>query len=105
MVSRLTGVPCVFHGHSAMADEMPLYARGACVAGLLARTGHLLDQTVPRAAAACVAVTEELAAVFRRVGARRVAWLPPSLHPGETSRAAGTRRRTTANAGQSASRF
>jgi 1,2-diacylglycerol 3-alpha-glucosyltransferase len=86
VVSRLTGVPVVFHGHSAMADEMPLYARGARSARLLARLGGVLDRTVPAAAHACLAVTEELARVLRRLGARRVAWLPPLLHPAEADR-------------------
>jgi len=86
VVSRLTGVPFVFHGHSAMSDEMPLYARGAMGARLLARLGGALDRTVPAAAHACLAVTEELARVLQRFGARRVAWLPPLLHPADVGR-------------------
>jgi glycosyltransferase involved in cell wall biosynthesis len=88
VVSRLTGVPFVFHGHSAMGDEMPLYARSARAARVLARIGGFLDDTVPRAAAACVAVTEELAAVLRRAGARRVACVPPLRKPDDET---GTR--------------
>jgi glycosyltransferase involved in cell wall biosynthesis len=80
-VSRWTGVPFVFHGHSAMADEMPLYAGGPRGARLLSRLGRMLDGTIPRAAPACLAVTDELAVVLRRAGARRVTCLPPMLHP------------------------
>ena len=81
LVSRWTGVPFVFHGHSAMADEMPLYAAGPGGARLLSRMGAFLDGTIPRAAAACLAVTDELAAVLQRAGVRRVTSLPPVLHP------------------------
>jgi glycosyltransferase involved in cell wall biosynthesis len=83
IVGRLTGVPFVFHGHSAMADEMPLYARGAHGKRILSRVGGALDRTVPRLAAACLAVTEELAGALRRSGARRVRWLPPVLRPSD----------------------
>jgi glycosyltransferase involved in cell wall biosynthesis len=88
VVSRLTGVPFVFHGHSAMADEMPLYARGPWGARLLSWVGGVLDETIPRRAAACCAVTDELAAVLRRAGARRVTCLPPLLRAREDGDAA-----------------
>jgi glycosyltransferase involved in cell wall biosynthesis len=79
VVGWVTGVPFVFHGHSAMAEEMPLYVRRAGAARTMRRLGRLLDTTVPRAAAACLAVTDELARRLRAHGATRVESLPPVL--------------------------
>jgi glycosyltransferase involved in cell wall biosynthesis len=86
LVRRATGVPVVFHGHSVMAEEMPLYAPGGRRARALGRIGRALDRTIPRAADACLAVTDELAATLRGAGATRVARLVPCLHPAEAAR-------------------
>jgi glycosyltransferase involved in cell wall biosynthesis len=79
LVGWLTGVPFVFHGHSAMAEEMPLYVRRPAAARAMRRLGRLLDRTVPRMASACVAVTDDLARRLRTHGAARVESLPPVL--------------------------
>lgn len=88
LVRRATGVPVVFHGHSVMAEEMPLYAPGGWRGRVLGWAGRALDRTIPRAADACLAVTDELAATLRGCGATRVARLAPCLHPAEAARQA-----------------
>jgi glycosyltransferase involved in cell wall biosynthesis len=68
VVSRLTGRPLVYHGHSAMAEEMPTYARGALGRRVARLVGRVLDAQVPRRAAFCIAVTEELGVRLRGAG-------------------------------------
>jgi glycosyltransferase involved in cell wall biosynthesis len=79
LVGRLSGVPVVFHGHSAMAEEMPLYAHSDGSRRAMRAVGRLLDATIPRAAAACLAVSDELAAQLRAGGVARVRTMPPVL--------------------------
>jgi 1,2-diacylglycerol 3-alpha-glucosyltransferase len=83
VVSRLLGVPLVFHGHSRMAAELPSYASSVPVRAALAAAGRWLDRTVPPRADHCVAVTSALAEDFRRGGARGVTVLRPVLDPAE----------------------
>jgi len=70
VAARLTGRPLVYHGHSAMADELPLYASSVTMRRLCARLGRFVDRQVPRQADFCIAVTDELGARLRRVGVR-----------------------------------
>lgn len=85
LVSRLTGRPVVYHGHSALAEELPTYARGRIARRLLGRVGRILDAQVPRRADFCVAVTEELGALLRHAGVTPddVACIPPAGAPDE----------------------
>ena len=84
VAARLTGRPLVYHGHCAMADELPTYVppRWRRVA---ARVGRFLDEHVPRRADFCIAVTDDLGAHLRRVGVREdaVACIEPVAAPGE----------------------
>jgi glycosyltransferase involved in cell wall biosynthesis len=68
IVARATGRPLVYHGHSALAEELPTYARRAIPRRLLARLGRALDAQVPRRADFCIAVSEELGARLLRGG-------------------------------------
>ena len=65
------GRPVVYHGHSAHADELPLYASRPAMRRWLGRFGGLLDRQVPRRADCCIAVSAELGDRLRTAGARR----------------------------------
>ena len=58
MVGRATNRPVVYHGHNALAEELPLYFRARLARRLAHRLGRLLDAHVPRRADFCIAVTE-----------------------------------------------
>ncbi|MCW5891935.1 MAG: glycosyltransferase family 4 protein [bacterium] len=85
IVGRLTGTPVVYHGHSAMAEELPTYVSGRRTRRLLGRLGHLLDTQVPRRADYCIAVTPELGEHLRRGGVaqRALACIEPTSVPAE----------------------
>src|SRR5881396_1329577 len=68
VVGRATGRPVVYHGHNALAEELPLYFRARLARALAHRLGRLLDAHVPRRADFCIAVTEELGDILRRRG-------------------------------------
>jgi glycosyltransferase involved in cell wall biosynthesis len=85
VAARLTGRPLVYHGHCAMADELPTYAASPWARRLAAHVGRFLDAHVPRRADFCIAVTDELGARLRRVGVREdaVACIEPVAAPAE----------------------
>jgi len=85
VVKGMTGVPVVYHGHSAMVEELPTYASGAPARRLLHRVGAWLDRNVPRRADFCIAVTEELGSQLHRAGvaAEALACIAPVGAPGE----------------------
>ena len=70
VVARLTGRPLVYHGHNALAEELPTYFARRSLRRVAGVVGAVLDAQVPRRADFCIAVTEELGAMLRR---RRVA--------------------------------
>jgi 1,2-diacylglycerol 3-alpha-glucosyltransferase len=83
LVGRGSGRPVVYHGHNALAEELPLYFRGAIARRLGHRLGRLLDSQVPRRADFCIAVTEELGEMLRRRGVADdgVACIAPAATP------------------------
>jgi glycosyltransferase involved in cell wall biosynthesis len=85
VVGRLTRRPVVYHGHSAHADELPLYASRPAVRRWLGRFGGLLDRHVPRRADCCIAVSADLADRLRAagLGADALVCLEPASPPGE----------------------
>jgi glycosyltransferase involved in cell wall biosynthesis len=85
LVGRATGLPVVYHGHSAHADELPLYVSSPFARRWMARLGRLLDAQVPRRADFCIAVSDALGAQLRRggVAADTLACLDPALAPNE----------------------
>jgi glycosyltransferase involved in cell wall biosynthesis len=68
LVGRMTGRPVVYHGHSAMADELPTYFSSAVGRLLARRVGCWLDAYVPRRADYCIGVTTNLVDVLRACG-------------------------------------
>jgi 1,2-diacylglycerol 3-alpha-glucosyltransferase len=92
LVGRATGRPVVFHGHSALADELPLYASSSAGRRWMGGLGRLLDTQVPRRADGCVAVSEELGARLRRAGVREqaLACLEPAVAPAELDQDGGS---------------
>jgi len=95
VVGRATSCPVVYHGHTALAEELPLYFRAWLARRLARRVGLLLDAHVPRRADFCIAVTEELGEMLRRRGvtAGDLACIAPAAAPG----AAAHRPRTDSN--------
>jgi glycosyltransferase involved in cell wall biosynthesis len=85
LVGRVTRRPVVYHGHSALADELPLYASSPAARRWMARLGRFLDRQVPRRADGCVAVSEDLAARLRRAGVaeQALACVEPAVAPAE----------------------
>jgi 1,2-diacylglycerol 3-alpha-glucosyltransferase len=85
LVGRATGCPLVYHGHNALAEELPTYFRGTTARALAGRLGRLLDRHVPRRADFCIAVSEDLGDILRRrgVAADGLACIPPTSVPAE----------------------
>src|SRR5437899_183038 len=83
VVGRATGRPVVYHGHNALAEELPLYFRVRPARWLAGQLGRLLDTHVPRRADFCIAVTEELGEILRRrgVAASELACIAPAAAP------------------------
>ena len=84
-VRSLSGCPLVYHGHCAMAEELPTYVTTPAARRLLARVGAWLDSSVPRRAEFCIAVTDELGRHLEQggVGPAALACIPPAGVPGE----------------------
>jgi len=95
VVGRAASCPVVYHGHTALAEELPLYFRARLARRLARRVGLLLDAHVPRRADFCIAVTAELGEMLRRRGvtAGDLACIAPAATPG----AAAHRPRTDPN--------
>ncbi len=85
VVGRATGRPVIYHGHSAHAEELPLYAASPLAQRWLGRLGRALDRQVPRRAAGCIAVSSDLAARLREAGVAdgALVCVEPALAPGE----------------------
>jgi glycosyltransferase involved in cell wall biosynthesis len=79
LVARATGRPLVYHGHNALAHELPMYFRRTGVRRLAAALGRLLDAQVPRRADFCIAVSPELHDILRErgVAAEEIACITP----------------------------
>ena len=85
IVARATGRPLVYHGHCALAEELPTYVERRSLHRLVARFGRFLDDNLPRRADFCIAVTDELGCVLRRSGVTEaaLACIPPASAPHE----------------------
>jgi 1,2-diacylglycerol 3-alpha-glucosyltransferase len=68
IVARATGRPLVYHGHSALEEELPTYAGGQVMRRVLAGLGRRLDAGIPPRADFCIAVSDQLGDVLRRAG-------------------------------------
>jgi glycosyltransferase involved in cell wall biosynthesis len=93
VVARATGRPLVYHGHSALADELPMYFARPFGRRLAGAVGRFLDAEVPRRADFCIAVTEELGAVLRRRGVSdaALACITPAGSPADLGTLPGPR--------------
>jgi hypothetical protein len=67
VVGRLTRRPVVYHGHSAHADELPLYASRPAMRRWLGRW-RPARSAGPRRADCCIAVSAELGDRLRAAG-------------------------------------
>ncbi|HSV07935.1 MAG TPA: glycosyltransferase family 4 protein [Candidatus Binatus sp.] len=85
LVARLTGRPLVYHGHNALAEELPTYFQSRLGRRLASAVGRFLDGQVPCRADYCIAVTEELGELLRWRGVRAsdLACLVPTGPPEE----------------------
>jgi glycosyltransferase involved in cell wall biosynthesis len=85
LVGRLTGRPVVFHGHSALVDELPLYVSSRAARRWMHRLGRVLDTQVPRRADGCIAVSQDLGEQLRRAGvaAQALACIEPAVAPAD----------------------
>ena len=85
LVGRLTGRPVVFHGHSALVEELPLYASSLAGRRWMRRLGRVLDAQVPRRADGCIAVSDDLREHLRRAGVaeQALACIEPAVAPAE----------------------
>jgi glycosyltransferase involved in cell wall biosynthesis len=85
LVARAAGCALVYHGHNALAEELPTYFAHPLAYRLAHTLGRLLDEHVPRRADFCIAVTEELGAILRRrgVASEELACISPTGSPRE----------------------
>jgi len=67
-VARLARRPLVYHGHNALAEELPTYFRSALGRRVAGAVGRLADGHVPRRADFCIAVSEDLGRILRARG-------------------------------------
>lgn len=93
LVARITQRPLVYHGHNALAEELPAYFRSRTGRRMAHRVGGLLDAQVPRRADFCIAVSESLGDILRARGVATtgLACIPPAAHPSEIGRAPESR--------------
>jgi 1,2-diacylglycerol 3-alpha-glucosyltransferase len=93
VVRGLTNRPVVYHGHSAMAAELPTYFANALARRAAGRVGRWLDANVPPRADYCIGVTSELVDVLRArgVGADEVRCVFPGAPELDVEAADGSR--------------
>src|SRR5262249_34417055 len=91
LVGRALGRPVVYHGHSALEAELPLYVSSAAARRCMLLLGRLLDTQVPRRADGCIALSDELGARLRAPGraAPALASIEPALAPAELEPSSG----------------
>jgi len=68
VVARALGRPLIYHGHSALAEELPTWVARRGSRRALRAVGRLLDRLVPCRADYCIAVTEELGRLLEEAG-------------------------------------
>jgi glycosyltransferase involved in cell wall biosynthesis len=68
VAGSLAGVPVIYHGHNALAEELPTYFRGRVARRLARALGMLVDRAVPRRADHCIAICRELTSYLRAHG-------------------------------------
>ena len=99
VASRITGVPLIYHAHSRLDAELPLYA-GSKLTGLAAQAlGRAFERTLPRTAKAVICFDGEQAARFKRAGvsSSRLHVIPLGLSMDELAGATRSQKIRTGN--------
>lgn len=68
VASGLTGVPLVYHAHTRLEVELPLYTRSAIGRAAAKAIGFSFERTLPQAAKAVICFDGDQAARFKRAG-------------------------------------
>lgn len=68
VAAQLTGVPLVYHAHTRLDVELPLYLRGTVGRFAAKLLGSAFEQLMPRSADAVICFDGEQAARFKRAG-------------------------------------
>ena len=81
LVGRLTGVPVVYHSHTVLRDELPVYFRRRWAQQLARWLAAFLDRALPRRADFCIAISQAGADYMRAQGVppERVRLIGPTL--------------------------
>jgi glycosyltransferase involved in cell wall biosynthesis len=80
-----TGLPLVYHAHTAMGPELPTYFKKQFAQAFASLVGDVIDRTLPRAADAVVVFDADHKALHEVYGVEssRLHVIPPGLDPGE----------------------
>ena len=79
MARRLHGTPVVYNNHNTMSEELHQYFESKLARGVARAVGWGLDQSIPRHADACVAISKTAEPVLRQLGCREVQHIPPGV--------------------------
>lgn len=84
LASRICRVPCIYHAHNLMEDELPRYFKNRVAARMAGWTGAGLDRTVPRTADRVIALHGKLAGALleRGVSPDRIRVVEPGIDAG-----------------------
>ncbi len=84
LAARACRVPCIYHAHNLMEDELPRYFKNRAAARMAGWTGAGLDRTVPRTADRVIALHDRLARALlqRGVAAERLRVVEPGIDAG-----------------------
>ena len=82
-VSRLSGVPLLYHGHNWMADELPSYFQFRPLARASKTAGAILDRTIPRLAHRVIALHQTMAQHLEDFGVphQKIQVVAPGIDP------------------------
>lgn len=77
-------VPCIYHAHNLMEDELPRYFKNRVVTRMARLGGAGLDRTVPRTAGLVIALHDKLAEALRQRGVsqKRIRVVEPGINAG-----------------------
>lgn len=83
LVSRLSGVPLLYHAHNWMSDELPRYFQLATMQTAARYMGVILDKTIPRMAHRIIALHERMAQEITSFGVSRhkIMVVEPGIDP------------------------
>jgi 1,2-diacylglycerol 3-alpha-glucosyltransferase len=81
LAAGMCRIPCIYHAHNLMEDELPRYFKNRAAARMARWTGAGLDRTVPRAAGLVIALHDKLAEALRHrgVSAERIRVVEPGI--------------------------